>query len=158
MKIRPLHDRTLVTTRSLIAVAVLGSLAAACTTATPRLLDQSAAIVSAVVHVVPDQAPAIAAAGIRARPSQAAAITAAAVAAAPDQADAIARAAIATEPGQAEAIVRAAALAVDMSDSVSALPRQALTGRIDTSTSDAAREFMRRERTIVMIRVQSESP
>jgi hypothetical protein len=115
MKIPP----STTTIRSLIGVAVLGSLTAGCTMATPRLVhqsvlvDQSAAIVSAVVRVVPDQAPAIAAAGIAARPSQAVAITAAAIAAAPHQAD---------------AIVRAAALAVDRGDSAAALPRDVLGG------------------------------
>lgn len=137
------------TTRILLGVAVLGSLTAACTTATPRLVDQSAAIVSAVIHVVPDQAPAIAVAGIRARPSQAAAITAAAVAAAPDdQDDAIVRAAIAAEPGQTKAIVSAAAFAVEMGDSFSALPGEALTGDFDTFDISDWAEFMGGDRRI----------
>lgn len=149
--------------RSLLTVAVLGSLAAACATVTPRLLDQraaivsvdqSAAIVSAVIRVVPDQAPAIAAAGIRGRPSQAAAITAAAIQTAPDQADAILRAAIATEPGQAKAIVRAATLAVERGDNVSALPRQVFTGGFDAGTSNATRDFVRGDSMFGTTRIQ----
>src|SRR5438477_11557194 len=88
-----LRKRKSMTSRILIAVTFLGSLATACTTATPHFVDQSAAIVAAVIHVVPRQAPEITAAGISARPSQAAAITAAAILAAPDQTDAIERAA-----------------------------------------------------------------
>lgn len=149
-----IHRPSATTIRSLIGVAVLGLLAAACTTATPRpvvqsaLVDQSAAIVFAVVRVVPDQAAAVAAVGIKERPAQAAAITAAAIAAAPHQASAIVSAAIAEEPRQA-ATIRAAALAVEIGDSVAALPREVFTGRLEPHSSDGWNEFLGRERTTV---------